>query len=203
MKKSHLIQALRSFSKKEIRDFRKWVQSPMHNQREDVVKLLEYLTTNDCLENDEKLDKELIFKYLFPKEKYDDAKIRQTMYFFSECIDAFLIYQKFLEDEGRQQGFLSVAYRQKGLDKAFNKTINAFIEKKKNQPCTADNLIWRIMKYNENYLILKANMSVRNTRILKRCKPLWIIFTWRISCKWLAKPCIMAKYSKSIMTFVF
>jgi hypothetical protein len=130
MKKSHLIQAIRSFSKKEIRDFRKWVQSPMHNQREDVVKLFDYLTSNDHLDNDEKLDKALIFKHLSPKEKYDDAKIRQTMYFFSECIDAFLIYQKFLEDEGRQQGFLSVAYRQKGLDKAFNKTINAFIEKK-------------------------------------------------------------------------
>ena len=130
MKKCHLIQAIRAFSKKEIRDFRKWVQSPIHNQREDVVKLLDYLTANEHLENDEKLEKNLVFAYLLPKEKYDDAKMRQTMYFFSECIDAFLVYQKFLEDEGRQQGLLSAAYRQKGLDKAFNKTIHNFIEKK-------------------------------------------------------------------------
>jgi hypothetical protein len=140
MQKSHLIQVLRTFTKKEIKDFRKWVQSPMHNLREDIVQLLDYLISNEHLTNDEKLDKALIFKVLFPNEKFDDARIRQTMFFFSECLDSFLIYQKFLEDEARQQGLLAAAYRKRGLNKAFKKTTSAFIAKKEASKFYSDEL---------------------------------------------------------------
>lgn len=133
MQKSHLIQVFRTFSKKEIRDFKKWISSPMHNLREDVVKLHDYLTTNDNLANDNNLDKTLIFNYLYPKEKFDDARTRQTMYFFMECLESFLIYQKFLEDETRQQNFLAAVYKKRGLHKAFKKTVNTFLEKKEKE----------------------------------------------------------------------
>ena len=43
MEKSLLILILRSCTKKEFRELRKWLDSPMHNQRQDVVNLFNYL----------------------------------------------------------------------------------------------------------------------------------------------------------------
>ncbi len=138
MQKSQLIQIFRTFSKKEIRDFKKWISSPMHNLREDVVKMYDYLTTSDHLSTENDLDKALVFKYLYPKEKFDDARMRQSMYFFMECLENFLIYQKFLEDETRQKSFLASVYKKRGLNKAFKKTVNTFLEKKEKDKNQSD-----------------------------------------------------------------
>ena len=138
MQKSQLIQVFRTFSKKEIRDFKKWISSPMHNLRDDVVKMYDYLTTNENISNENSLDKTLIFRYLYPKEKFDDARMRQSMYFFMECLENFLIYQKFLEDETRQKNFLASVYKKRGLNKAFKKTVNTFLEKKDKEKNQSD-----------------------------------------------------------------
>ena len=138
MQKSQLIQVFRTLSKKEIRDFKKWISSPMHNLREDVVKMYDYLTSNDNLDNENNLDKILVFRYLCPKEKFDDARMRQSMYFFMECLENFLIYQKFLEDETRQKSFLASVYKKRGLNKAFKKVVNTFLEKKEKEKNQSD-----------------------------------------------------------------
>ena len=138
MQKSQLIQVFRTFSKKEIRDFKKWISSPTHNLREDVVKMYDYLTSSDHLTTENDLDKTLIFKHLYPKEKFDDARMRQAMYFFMECLENFLIYQKFLEDETRQKSFLASVYKKRGLNKAFKKTVNTFLEKKEKEKNQSD-----------------------------------------------------------------
>ena len=44
MQKSVLAEIIRSLSKKETRDIAKWLQSPAHNQRQDVVRLFDYMT---------------------------------------------------------------------------------------------------------------------------------------------------------------
>jgi hypothetical protein len=52
MQKSNLINIFKTFSKKELRDFKKWLQSPLHNQREDVLKLFNYLSEEANLIDD-------------------------------------------------------------------------------------------------------------------------------------------------------
>ena len=63
MKNSHLIFILRTFSKKEVRDFRKWNQSPSHNQRDDVIALFEYLVAGSHLAEEKYLKKERLMQY--------------------------------------------------------------------------------------------------------------------------------------------
>ena len=66
MEKSRLLEVFNALSKKEIRDLRKWLHSPAHNQREDVQLLFEYLE-NIGQEADEKLLlKETVYSSLFP-----------------------------------------------------------------------------------------------------------------------------------------
>ncbi len=47
---SKLMELLGIFSKNELREIHKFLRSPYHNQREDVVKLFEYLSSNCSLE---------------------------------------------------------------------------------------------------------------------------------------------------------
>ena len=92
MKKSNIVQVLRTFSKKEVRELHKWLHSPMHNQREDVLRLLDYLVEGKHLEKEEMLVKEYLFPWVYPKETYDDAKMRQSIFFLMRCLEEFMVY---------------------------------------------------------------------------------------------------------------
>ena len=86
MKKSRLVSILQTFNKKEIRDFRKWLHSPAHNQRQDVIDLYEYLMRGNRLEKDKYLAKDRAFAALFPNRKYNDSEMRQVMHFLFKAV---------------------------------------------------------------------------------------------------------------------
>lgn len=123
MQNSHLTLVLRTLSKKEERELRKWLCSPVHNQREDVVALFEYLMAGDHLREDKFLRKERVFSRIFPQEPYDDAKVRQTMHFLLKAVEEFLIYKEQRGDEVRARMALSSVYRKRKLDRAFRKAV--------------------------------------------------------------------------------
>lgn len=139
MQKSNLINIFKTFSKKELRDFKKWLQSPLHNQREDVLKLYNYLSDETNLNDDEKLEKTWVFKFIYPKEKYDDAKMRQVMYFFNVAMEKYLVYAHFAEDEIRQQAILAGIYGKRNLIKPFKKAASDFQNTKEKQFQVPDN----------------------------------------------------------------
>ncbi|MCB0662710.1 MAG: hypothetical protein KDC24_08220 [Saprospiraceae bacterium] len=119
MEKSRLLEVFNALSKKEIRDLRKWLHSPAHNQREDVQLLFEYLE-NIGQEADEKLLlKETVYSSLFPDEAFDDAKFRQTTHFLLKAIEEYFIYQELRSDEVRAKTGLARVYRKKKIPKAF------------------------------------------------------------------------------------
>jgi len=134
VEKSRLIQILRTFSRKETRDLRKWLQSPSHNQREDVQALYEYLLENDDPDKDNALDKEEVFQKIYPKTPYDDAQMRQVMHFLLKALEEFLIYQELTEDPVRAQITLAKVYRRRQLGKLFQRTMDSAREQQQKQP---------------------------------------------------------------------
>ncbi len=125
MENSHLAIILSTLTKKEIRELRKWLHSPVHNQREDVIALFEYLFTGRHLRESKFLQKERVFAKIFPGEPFDDGKIRQTMHFLLKCVEEFLIYHELREDEVRSRMGLASVYRKRKLEKAFQKTMRS------------------------------------------------------------------------------
>lgn len=134
MTNSHLVLVLRTLSKREIREFRKWLQSPMHNQREDVVQLFEYLMSGRHLQEDKFLQKERVFARIFPETAYDDAQIRQSMHFLLKALEAYLIYQELQSDEVRSSMALASVYRKRKIDRAFQKAIKVVEAQQENAP---------------------------------------------------------------------
>ena len=133
MLKSRLIQILRTFTKKEFRELNKWVNSPFHNQREDVIALYNYLITANNLYDDNLLGKPLVFSKIYPNEDFDDSKMRQVMHFFFKTIEEFLFFQKESTEEIKKKLSLLKIYKERKLDKSFYKTqkdIENFFQKK-------------------------------------------------------------------------
>ena len=123
MKKSQLINILNTFSAKEIRETRKWLRSPAHNQRQDVVQLFDFFFEDNHLYKEDYLEKPFVFSWIYPKETYDDAKMRQVMFFLLKAIEEFLIFQEIQEDEVNMKTVLSSVYRKRKLNKLFEKNI--------------------------------------------------------------------------------
>ncbi len=121
MIKSRLIEVVRTFSKKEFREMKKWINSPFHNQREDVILLFEYLLIENNLFNDVELSKERVFQYVYPREKFDDAKIRQTIHFLFKSLEDFLVYTENEKDELKSKILLAKIYRKRKIEKNFHK----------------------------------------------------------------------------------
>jgi len=120
MQKSVLAEIVRSLNRKEIREVNKWLQSPAHNQREDVVRLFEFLNKHlgDAAQ-DEAVEKNRAWKAVFPGEAYDDARMRQVMYFLLKAIEEYLVFSDSMEDQAKYLSALTRTYRIRKLDKAY------------------------------------------------------------------------------------
>jgi len=128
LEKSNLLTILRSLDKKEVKELKKWLDSPAHNQREDVQKLYQYLFSDKRLEKGKNLGKEKAFKSVFPEVKtYDDAKMRQCMFFFLKALEEFLVYEALMADEMYSKALLAKTLRKKRIEKSFDKNFNSAI----------------------------------------------------------------------------
>ncbi len=119
MENSRLLKIFQHLTKKELRELGKFVRSPFHNQRTDVILLYEYLIK--ALKKPEKsqLKKIEVFPHIFPDEPYIEKKIRYTMSFLYQAIKAFLAYQTYASDPVNQQLLIVQALRKKKLGKLF------------------------------------------------------------------------------------
>lgn len=123
MNGSRLLEIFQHLDKKELRGLGKFVRSPFHNQRKDVIALYDYLL--NYLKTKQKLsvEKAIVFPFLFPNEPYSEKKIRYTISFLNQCVKDFLAYQEFTADKNNQQLSLIKALRKKGTDRLFEVEI--------------------------------------------------------------------------------
>lgn len=133
MQKSVLGEIVRSLNKKEVRELHKWLQSPAHNQRQDVIKLFDFLVKN-LPNGDEGAEKTRAWKAVFPKQPYDDAYMRQVMYFLLKAIEEYLVFVDVASDQVQYQISLTRIYRKRKLEKAYKLAYRMGAEGLKNQP---------------------------------------------------------------------
>ena len=132
MEDSRLLIIFQQLSRKEIRALDKFVHSPYHNQREDVLLLFQYLKQWQQNSTNHSVDKPTVFPYVFPQSPYDEKKIRYTMSFLYQLIKDFLAIQSFKTNKIDQQVAVIQSFRKKGVNKLFEqelKTTSTLLEK--------------------------------------------------------------------------
>ncbi|GJM31831.1 MAG: hypothetical protein DHS20C18_08320 [Saprospiraceae bacterium] len=122
MQKSRVFELFDTFSKKEIRHLKKFIASPFFNQRAHVIALFHYLVR--C-KFQQKIGPtpEKAFEYLFPKQIFDDHKLRLSMSLLHKVFEKYLIWQEVNKEEIRSKIKLARAFRELNLSRHFLKTI--------------------------------------------------------------------------------
>ncbi|MCP4441317.1 MAG: hypothetical protein GY810_20620 [Aureispira sp.] len=123
MRKSRLVHVFYALTSSQRLLLRKAVYSPIFNKREDIQLLLEYMYKIDPISQKNLLDRETVFKQLFPKQKFDMQQLRYTMSFLLKVLEDVLIYQQATKDEFQNKLYLARAYRELKAPKFFEQTI--------------------------------------------------------------------------------
>ncbi len=119
MEKSRLTALLRTLTKEELRDLKKFVRTPFFNQRREVTALLDVLEKSLKTGRDVP-DKQLIFRQVFPAGPYDDHRLRMAMSFLFRITGQFLTVKEFLDDIRQYRRRLAAIFRRRRLTGQFS-----------------------------------------------------------------------------------
>ena len=210
MKNSQLVDIIGTLNKKEVRELKKWLCSPAHNHRQDTLLLFEYLLKAEQLDADKYLEKERIFKKIFPKTPYDDARLRQSMHFLLKTIEEYLAFTALKTDDVKAQLELAKTYRHKKLDKPYEK-VKKNIDKLREQFVVQDDqyyfLQYQILQEEYDYLTKKKASSTDLQQISNNLEVSFIIAKLRLACYMLNHQSIYKKeydfgLTEAILLFV-
>ena len=95
---SKLIRLYLTLDEAEIRQFKKWVKSPIHNQHTDVQQLFEFLFSRQDI-TIVTIQRERIFQYIYQEEKINMPRLRHVMSFATDVLEDFVRYKEYVFDE--------------------------------------------------------------------------------------------------------
>jgi len=103
---SKFIRLYQCLDKALKKDLQKWVKSPVYNQHNDVRNLFDYLYSRTVI-SQTTVDKNRVYRHLFPKQKYNDSKLRHIQSYALNVLKEFVGYkQVFLNDFEAKKGQL-------------------------------------------------------------------------------------------------
>lgn len=181
MQNTPLIQYIFSLNDADIAQFRLWLQSPLFNNRIELVKLLDCIVTNIRTNN---LTKQAIFEHLFPNESYNDQHLRHLMSYLLQQLRQFLIWQTLQQNEVEQQVLLLENLQQRGLKKAFEKQLKKTENNLAKQPLRNQQILFYEYQIQvEQYQFLK-NQSREAKMPLKEISETFTMFSIANLLKW-------------------
>jgi hypothetical protein len=122
MYKSKLIELFRVLNKEEIRQLKKWLHSPLHNEHKEVLLLFEFILSRYKL-NEITLKKQRAWKYVSKDREYADSRMRHLMSFALNTLEEFVRYKSSKSDEVHSEKKLAQYYYEHQLDKFAAKSV--------------------------------------------------------------------------------
>ena len=96
MQNSPLMEMLNLLQRPEIAALRKFLQSPYHNSRADVLMLFDYLSQHKQVNLEDGHDRAQVFSAVYPNTAFDSKQLNYVVSFLIKMIEAF-VAQKELE----------------------------------------------------------------------------------------------------------
>lgn len=126
MHKTSFLEILRVLDKEELKRFESFLSSPYFNTRNNVIKLFE-IVKKYAPEFDHKLlDKEELWKKLFPDKKYNYGIIKNIIYDITKLAERFLEVEVLNSDEMQRMKNLLSKLSDKHLEAIFLNKYNSF-----------------------------------------------------------------------------
>lgn len=113
MQQSRLVRYILGLSVREQEQFQQFVNSPYFNQHEKTIQLLSTILKAKS----KNLDKEKVYKKLFPRKAYDEQVLYNTMSYLMKLFHRFLAFQHFEQQPFREQLYtMEAAYQNRQFD---------------------------------------------------------------------------------------
>ncbi len=127
MNKSILVEQIKKFSSKEVKDFGEFVDSPFFNKNQGVIKLYDYIRKQYPDFNSEKMKKEYVYSKVFPKAEYNDGFMRTLMFNLSNLAEEFFAYCGFKSKQFSEKRYLLHELNERGLDRQIEKNMKEIL----------------------------------------------------------------------------
>ena len=98
MLNSKLIQVYKTLDRIEIRQLKKWINSPIHNKHESVTKLFIYLSSRYSL-SFKTVNKKRVFQHLFPNQEYNENQLNHIISYSYKMLLEFLGYIRLVQEQ--------------------------------------------------------------------------------------------------------
>jgi len=124
MKNNKTIKAISLLSSQELHWFQEFVHSPYFNKHENIRKLMDIIVASAPHFSEDDLNKEKVFRKIFPKEKFNPQKLSDLLTYLYRLYEKFLMQLEFENDEAEGKILLLRWYRTKKMDRHFLNVMN-------------------------------------------------------------------------------
>ena len=171
----NLIQFLKSFSKEEMRELGKFVNSAFHNNRQDVIHFFEEIKNFYPEFNQQGFGKESIFSSMYPGKGYRDDVMRRLSSNLLKLAEEYAAYKNFKEDKFEYEKNLLEFYFLKNVDKLFWKQHEKIVKYMEEQNLRDSDYYRRLSTINEIELMymLKDDPTYKKSSYEKQMTNLW------------------------------
>lgn len=153
MPKSSLLQIASKLTSQEFREFGDYVRSPFFNKNESVSRLYDYIALKYPDFDDEMLNKEVVFKKLFPGAKYNESFMKTLIFNLSHLAEDYLGYLQYSKEPLGRETYILRELDERNIEGLFLRKLK-----------TAEENLERVKYKNENFFLKKYNMqSFRET----------------------------------------
>lgn len=121
MKNSKLVQIIELLNKKQLRDLDNYL--PSADLSAEARALYQIIRANAPDFSEQSLERERVFKLLFPNTPFNYQILRYKMTDLTKAIEDYLSYTEFLEQKKQGNIFLVKAYERLGLQSCMNDTL--------------------------------------------------------------------------------
>lgn len=101
----------------EAKQFRKWLLSPLHNTRPELLQLFDFL--REHLQKGSEVSEKSAFETVFPGQIFDEAKLRHALSWLMKQFKAFFVWQQTESDPYLSNLYAARSFRARGLEQAF------------------------------------------------------------------------------------
>ena len=126
MHKSSFLEIMRALDKEELKRFEAFLSSPYYNTRNNSVKLFSIIKKYAPDFDNKSLDKEEVWKKLFPDKEYNYGLFKNIIYDITKLTERFLEVENFNSDEIESMKHLLRKLTDKKLKNIFLNKYNTF-----------------------------------------------------------------------------
>lgn len=133
MRQSKLFQLLEKFDPRMLREARKWLASPLHNTRTEVLALYDFCAEG-LHKNPDRLLKPAAFAACYGPLPYDEREMNHLMSWLLENLREYLTWSEWQQDAANVALLRCRALQKLGLDEAFEKAYEQAQQLLERQP---------------------------------------------------------------------